>query len=414
MSANAMVTNLVAWIRRPFGIGTVVLVLFGAAVVFGLNSTHGMPLVERRVVEVAFEDVSGLNTGDDVRISGSRVGYVDEIKLEDGEAVVVLKLDDPDTQLYQNAHAAKVTDRSGLGQKFVALDPGDRSTGPLRTDATIPARQTVKAEDISQLLDVFDERTRASASVQLRNLGGGMVGHGQDLHAFARTAKQILEDTGTLSEAMASDEGAALEDLLLAADLLSGRMATRHQELAALVDEFATTVDAFAVDSGDQVGQTLDLAPETLAAASAALRSLNAPLADTSVAMRNLRPGARALALSVPDLRGLLREAVDPLERVPAVNEDAEPGVESLGALVEDARPLVTQLVDTGASASPFVSVLGSYAFDISNFYTDAAGALSRGDSAGHWLRILLLPTGESLGVPGSVQRDPYPEPSGS
>jgi len=413
MSANAMIEGLVAWVRRPVGIGTVVLGLFGAAVVFGLNSTHGMPLVERRVVEVAFEDVSGLNTGDDVRIAGSRVGYVDEIKLEDGEAVVVLKLDDPDTELYRNAHAAKVTDRSGLGQKFVALDPGDSSTGALRTDTLIPSRQTVKAEDISQLLDVFDERTRASASVQLRNLGGGMVGHGQDLHAFARTAKRILQDSGTLSEALASDGGAALEDLLLAADLLSGRMATRHQDLAALVDEFATTVDAFAVDSGDQVRRTLDLAPETLEAASTALRLLDAPLADTSVAMRDLRPGARALALSVPDLRGLLREAVVPLERAPAVNEEAEPGVEGLGHLVEDARPLVAQLVDTGTSASPLMNVLGDYAFDIANFYTDAAGALSRGDSAGHWLRILLLPGAESAGLPGSVQRDPYPGPRG-
>jgi phospholipid/cholesterol/gamma-HCH transport system substrate-binding protein len=412
MSENNVLANLTSWLRSPFGIGTIVLVLFGGAVVFGLNATHGMPLVERRVVKVAFEDLSGLNTGDDVRIAGSRVGYVDDLRLEDGRAVAVLKLDDPDTELYQNAHAAKVSDRSGLGQKFVNLDPGDPSTGPIRSDATIPARQTTKSEDLSQLLDVFDEKTRTEASVQLRNLGGGMIGHGQDLHAFVRNAEGLLEDTGTVSGALAADGGAPLEDLLQSADLLSGRVAARSQELAALVDQFATTVDAFAVDSGDPVREALERAPKTLEAARAALRSLNRPLADTAVAMRRLRPGAAALGRSVPDLRGFLRDAVNPLDKVPGVNQDAEPGVHSLAGLVEDARPLVTQLVTTGRSSAPFVSVLGDYAFDIANFYTDASGALSHGDSAGHWLRILLLPAAESLaGSPGPVQRDPYPEP---
>lgn len=413
MREDSMLAELTAWLRRPFGIGTVVLVLFGGAVVFGLNATHGMPLVERRVVKVAFEDLSGLNTGDDVRIAGSRVGYVDDLRLEDGLAVAVLKLDDPDTELYQNAHAARVSDRSGLGQKFVNLDPGDPSTGPIRAEAIIPARESTKSEDLSQLLDVFDGRTRTEASVELRNLGGGMLGHGPDLHAFVRNAEGLLQDTGTVSGALAADEGVPLEDLMQSADRLSSRVATRHRELAALVDQFATTVDAFAVDSGKPVREALDRAPRTLAAARPALRSLNRPLADTAVAMRRLRPGATALGRSVPDLRGFLREAVVPLDKVPGVNEDAEPGVESLGGLVEDARPLVNQLVTTGRSSSPFMSVMGDYAFDIANFYTDASGALSHGDSAGHWLRILLLPAAESVaGTTGSVQRDPYPEPS--
>ena len=91
---------LLSWLRSPLGIGTAVLVLFGGAVVFGLNATHGMPLAERREVRVEFDDLSGLNTGDDVRIAGNRVGYVDELLLEDGRAIAVLKLDDPDTKLY--------------------------------------------------------------------------------------------------------------------------------------------------------------------------------------------------------------------------------------------------------------------------------------------------------------------------
>lgn len=402
---------LFSWLRSPLGIGTAVLVLFGGAVVFGLNSTHGMPLAERREVRVAFEDLSGLNTGDDVRIAGNRVGYVEDLRLEDGRAVAVLKLDDPDTLLYENARAARISDRSGLGQKFVTLDPGDPSTGALRSDAVIPAEQTVKTEDVNELLDTFDTRTRAEAATALQNLGGGMIGHSEDLHSLTRNAPEILRSTGEVSRALAAGKGAPLEELLVSADRLSGRMAARDDELAALVDEMAVTVDAFAADDGNQVRASLDQAPDTLDAAHSALSGLDTPLADLAVAMRQVRPGATALGRSTPDLRAFLREAVTPLGKVPDVNDRAETGVVALDRLVSDARPLARQLLTTASNGAPVARVVGDYAEDIAYFHTNASGALASGDSAGHWLRILLLPGVESVGLPGAATRDPYPAP---
>ena len=85
---------VISWMKNPLGIGTLLLVMFGGAVVFALNAVHGMPIVERKEVKVAFEDLSGINTGDDVRIAGKRVGYVDDLRLEDGKAVLINQ-DDP-------------------------------------------------------------------------------------------------------------------------------------------------------------------------------------------------------------------------------------------------------------------------------------------------------------------------------
>jgi len=401
--------------NKPFIVGVALLVVFGAAVLFGLNSTHGMPLVERKEVRVAFDDVSGLNVGDDARISSTRVGYVEEIELEDGQAVAVVKLDDPDTEIYDNARAARVADRSGLGQKFVDIDPGDPTTGPLRDGDTIPAAQTVKSEDLNQLFDVFDPPTREQASTSLRNLGGGMTGHGEHLRALADKAPGLLADTGEVSQALAADSGVPLASMLASADRLSARMATRSDELAALTEQMATTVDAFGVDGGDRLRESLSQAPQTLDTANNALRSLDQPLADTAAAMRQLRPGATALGRSTPDVRGLLREAVAPLRRVPGVSKEAVPGLTGLTALVADARPLTQQLVATGESAGPFAGVLGAYAVDIASYFHDAADTLSHGDSAGHWLRILLVPGSESVaGSPIPVPRDPYQPPGGA
>lgn len=398
--------------RRAFVVGVVLLVLFGGAVLFALNATHGMPLVERKVVKVAFDDLNGLNVGDDVRVASSRVGFVSEIEMEDGRAVAVLKLDDPDTQLYENARAARVTDRSGLGQKFVNLDPGDPTTGELRDGSTIPADQTVAAEDVNELLDVFDPATRESSSTVLRNFGGGMLGHGDGLQKFARRGPGILSGTGDVAEALATDGGVPLAHLLTSGTRLSERLSARSGEIAALTEQLASTVEGFGVDDGGRVRESLALAPSTLDDARSALETLDRPLADTSVAMRRLRTGAGALGDVTPRLRTLLRDAVPPLTKVPPVNKDATPAARSLTGLVADARPLVRQLVDTGRSAGPLAGVLGAYAPDIATYYKWSGETLSRGDSAGNWLRILLLPGPESVaGYGGPVPRDPYQAP---
>jgi phospholipid/cholesterol/gamma-HCH transport system substrate-binding protein len=259
---------------------------------------------------------------------------------------------------------------------------------------------------------VLDAETRESSSTVLRNLGGGMTGHGPGLHSFAGRAPGILSDTSDVAGALTADGGVPLAHLLSSGTRLSERLSSRSDEIAALTEQLATTVEGFGVDRGDRVRESLELAPTTLDDARSALQTLDRPLADTSVAMRRLRTGSQSLGEVTPRLRTLLRDAVAPLTKVPPVNREATPAAKSLTALVADARPLVEQLVSTGRSGGPLAGVLGSYAVDIATYYKWSGETLSRGDSAGHWLRILLLPGPESVaGYPGPVPRDPYQAP---
>ena len=123
-------------------IGLTTLGTFIAAMIFALNATHGSPVKERTTVEAEFANVAGLMVGDDVRIASTRVGYVEEMKIDDGQAVLVLQLDDPERKVYADATAA-VTDRSGFGQKFVNLDPGSPGAGELT--GRIDRSQTIRS-----------------------------------------------------------------------------------------------------------------------------------------------------------------------------------------------------------------------------------------------------------------------------
>ena len=401
-------------LRSPFGMGAALLALFVAAIIFGLNAVHGMPLAKRAEVKVAFDDLSGLNNGDDVRIAGKRVGYIHDLRIEDDQAIAVLKLDDPDTKLYEDATAARVSDRSGLGQKFINLNPGDKSTGPMRDDSTIPSSETVKAEDINVLLDVFDEKTRKNAQTSLQNLGGGMIGKADDMQAFTKEASGILRNTGTVSEALSTGQGVPLGDLLESADRISARMATRDKELASLVDEMAVTVDAFGVDEGNQVRASLDLAPGTLDAAHSALQTLDTPLQDLAVAMRDIRPGASALGETTPEFRALMREAVRPLDKVPGVNKVAKPGVKALDRVVTDARPLAHQSIKAGNNGSPLATEFGRYSAYVAEYYRRAASVLGYSDNGGNAFRFLVVPglADTLVGTTSAgIDRQPYPRP---
>lgn len=406
--------------RTALIIGISVILVFTGAVVFGLNATHGMPLAPRKTIKAAFTDVGGLVEGDDVRIASSRVGYVDDILIENGQAVAVLEIDDETMKIYRNATAttASVGARSALGQKFVDLDVGSPDAGELAEGQVIARRDTRGAQEISELFNVFDERTRKASGSVLRELGGGMAGRERDMRDLLASAPDALPALGEVSRSLTVHDGADLAKLLESADTLSARFHGRQSEIADVTRDLGTTLQALSVDGGQPVADTLRTAPGALRAARRALSSLEEPLHDTQVAAAALQPGAEALGRAVPDLRGVFTEGVGPLRKVPGVSAKAKPAVEGLSGLMTDARPLARRLERTLKSSAQTLAVLAPYSAEISHFFTAGAGALSQGDAAGHWLRIYVVPRVESVsGVlpvdDPTVNRNAYPAPGG-
>jgi phospholipid/cholesterol/gamma-HCH transport system substrate-binding protein len=398
--------------RRANIAGYSTLGAFVVAIIFGLNATHGSPLRERATVSADFDDVSGLYVGDDVRISSVRVGFVDEVRLKDGHAYAVMKLDDPDTKVYADATAG-VIDRSGLGQKFVNLDPGSPSAGPL--NGTISMDHTIRAQDINGLFNTFDDKTRAAAGSTLREFGGGLDGHAQDLNDLLHSAPGILSNSGIISDTLAANNGSSLVGMMRSADTISARFRGRQQHVADVIDQLGTTFDAFAVDDGQPLEQTIAKGPETLKETREALDDLRKPLKHTASAMKDLRPGAKALGDSMPNLRGFMRDAVDPLEKVPDVSDQAVPALESLTDLThENLRPLARQLVTTGDGAAPPVKVFGQYVPEIIRYFRDVASTTSYKQAGGQYTRILVIASDESIGGKPAlvkINRNPYVAP---
>jgi phospholipid/cholesterol/gamma-HCH transport system substrate-binding protein len=397
--------------RRSMLIGVAVFAVFTAVVYVALTSQHGPPGVTGGYVKVAFSNVGDLNKGDDVRVADVRVGSVSSIALHDGHPVVTLALDG-NRSVYRDATAA-IGQQSALGQSYVDLHPGTPAAGRLGSHTTIATAAGDGAQDLTNVLNVLDPRTRASLASMLQEVGGGALGHGQDLHGAAAALPAELTDLRAISNALSSNDGHDLNALLGAVHDLSTSFAGQQQQLATLSRHLATTLDALGAGALDA---TLRAAPNALTSTQRGLAALTQPLTLTAQAMRALRPGAAALGRATPDLRGLLREAVPPLDKVPGVAKAAVPPMQDLTDLLMDARPLAPALREAVGLASTPLGIVAPYSAEVSQFFTYMTSALSGGSANAHYLRVFpvigtqtldgILPLRDPLMV-----TDPYPAP---
>ncbi len=372
----------------------------------------GLPFAPTTTVRASIDNVHSLRVNDGVREMSRRIGRVSKIEYVNGAALVTMELDG-NVDVYRDAHA-EIWDVSALATKFVELDLGTRGTGRLG-DRPIDATRNVDSADLYQLLDVLDQPTRDAATRMVRELGGGAAGHSSDLQDLLKTAPALLDDIGTVSQALASNQ-ADLPALLQNVDRLAGRLDGREQEIASLVDQSDQTLRAVSVDAGKPLAGTLDRLPATLDTAKHALDALNAPLADTASAVRALEPGAAALTESEADVRGVLVEGVPVAGKVPGVAEQAIPAVEDLTHTVADARPLAPQVRQAIGDLLTPLRVLAPYAPEIGQLFVRGHSFVSEGPVPGiRYARLGVDPglatvTGGLL-PSGNYYQNQYPRP---
>jgi phospholipid/cholesterol/gamma-HCH transport system substrate-binding protein len=398
----------------PTLIGAVVFAVLSGALAFAFVSHNGIPGRHYTYATAAFEELpASLRQGNDVRVSGVRVGQVDGVDYEGGEARVRMQL--PGGFAVHRDATARVRSRSSLGQKFVEIDPGTPASGPLGA-SVISRDRTQSLVELDRVLDALDPATRAALASTVQVLGAGVGGRAQDLNDLLAAAPGLLADlgvtTGTLSE-----EQTRLVAFLAASERLAGRFAGREGELVALTDQLGRTLAALATDGGRPLRESLDRLPPTLDAVQPALDDLAAAASALRAGIHDLAPAAEALGTATPDLRAALRESSPVLGRTVPVDDLAAPALAALAGTLTDARPLAPALRRTAGAAAPLLDVLAPYAAELNLVFAHARDALSEGDANGNYLRIMAILAGAE-GYTGTVpadnpavRRNPYPAP---
>lgn len=168
--------------------------------VFALLAVFGEFRLSRGTTYNAeFSNVTGLRTGDLVRIAGVEVGKVKNIAIERDATVRVAFTTDDSVVLTEGTEAAIRYDDL-FGGRYLALEEGTAEVGKLGAGQTIPQARTKSALDLDALLGGFRPLFRALNPDQMNELTGQLVeafqGQGGAIRSFLDRAAVV---TNTLA-----------------------------------------------------------------------------------------------------------------------------------------------------------------------------------------------------------------------
>ena len=154
------------------------LVLIGAAVflIYG-TKTADVGEVEGYVISASFSEIGALNPGDDVRISGVKIGSVAGIDLNADSYLANINMSiDPDIRLPDDT-GARIMSEGLMGGVFIALEPGG-SEEYLNEGGRIAYTQD--AQNLEQLLGKFifslsEQKTASNDAAPASSAGAPVI-----------------------------------------------------------------------------------------------------------------------------------------------------------------------------------------------------------------------------------------------
>ena len=189
-----------------------------------------------------FTDVTSLNTGDDIRMSGVRVGQVEDIEVVDRKFSQVEFSVDRRWALSPTA-IATVKFRNLIGQRYISIDQGTGS-GTLPEDSVIPLDRTRPALDLTAMFNGFKPLFQALSPDDVNKLSYEVV---QVFQGEGGTLENLLGHTASITQTLA-DRDQVIGDLIDNLDYVLDHIADRDDQLSDLIVTFRTLVSGLKDD----------------------------------------------------------------------------------------------------------------------------------------------------------------------
>ena len=268
----------------------------------------------------AFTDVSGLESGDKVRIAGVEVGRVKKVGLEDGNTAAVAFTVAGDQMVHRSTEAM-VRYENLTGDRYLELKRGEGDQSALEAGGVLPISQTTPALALDALLGGFKPLFKALEPGQVNQLSESIV--------------QVFQG-----------EGGNVQDLLASTSSLTGALADRDQLIGDVISNL-TGVLTTVSDNQENVDSIVVNLQELVTGL-----SRNAEPLGESVS--RLNDTSRNMTTLLSDVRPPLREDVAQLDKV--------------AQLINDDEPFVENVIDRLPSDFEKMSRLGAYG-SFFNFY---------------------------------------------
>lgn len=193
-----------------------------------------------------FSNITGLKSGDFVRIAGVEVGKVKKIALLSDTTLDVEFGTDSSVVLTEGSRAAIRYDNL-IGDRYLSLEEGTGSTDKLRPGATIPLDRTQPALDLDALIGGFRPLFRALDPEQVNALSSQLIAAFQGQGA---TISSFLTQTATVTNTLA-DRDQLIGQVINNLNTVLGSLGDQSQQLDKAVTSLSELVDGLAARKTD-------------------------------------------------------------------------------------------------------------------------------------------------------------------
>jgi phospholipid/cholesterol/gamma-HCH transport system substrate-binding protein len=324
--------------------------LVAALLVGGYIIAHqNVPLPGQRAYRISAEFSSAQavtpGQGQSVTVAGVRVGLITKVRLNDGVAVVTMRIRRGDLPAVHRDASFVLRPATPLEDESVAIDPGTPGSATVADGAVFTASRTTPEVHLDEVLAGLDADTRQYLLVLVTQLGRGLDDHGTGLRRLLKASAPTLGDVQAVTSALRSRDR-QIAGLVTNLRTLAEALARPDTRTAALVRDSART---FSVLAGQEreLGSALTQLPGTLAAARRTLARAQPFSRQLTPALRALRPAVRNLPAALAALPPFLGNGTTALRRISTLAVAAQPVLRDVRPALRDLRTVTPELTQS-------------------------------------------------------------------
>src|SRR5215210_2064026 len=140
--------------------------------------------------------------GQTVNVAGVEIGEIKSVKLENGRAIIGMKIQPRYDRVYKDA-TVLLRPKTGLKDMVAELTPGTRAAGRLPEGGRIPVSQTLPDVNLDEILAALDTDTRDYLKLLLGDGGIALKDNGRALGDAIRRFEPTAIYTRRANEALA-------------------------------------------------------------------------------------------------------------------------------------------------------------------------------------------------------------------
>jgi ABC-type transporter Mla subunit MlaD len=405
---------------NPVLIGAATTLVVLVAVFLAYNANKGLPFVPTYELKAEVPSAANLVVGNDVRIGGSRVGFVGDItakRRDDGSTIAVLGLTmEKSVAPLPRDSTLIVRPRSALGLKYVEITRGTDSQG-FADGATIPiSAATPRPVEFDEVLSMFDDKTRAAAAVNTTGFGDAFAGRGESINTAIGAFRPLLRDIVPVAQNLSSPE-TNLRRFFNELGDTAAIVAPAAETQADLFVNLDTTFKALREVARPFIQDSISAGPASLDAAIRDFPIQRPFLANTQGLFHDLRPGAAALRVSAGTIADALEAGTKVLPRTPPFNDRLASLLEELQRFSEDPmvprglRATTTALQELDPTLA-YITPAQTRCNYVTLWFRNISSLLSDGDRNGTWQRFIIIPTPQGPNNEGGPSSAPANGPT--